>query len=223
MNKGRLIVIEGACDGIGKTTQFELLKKRLISEGYNIFYHHFPSYGTPQGALVEKYLNGDFGTPSELSPHFIHKLFADDRIATWNEVLKKEIDKGSIILLDRYTTSSLLYQSSGIDDLEEKKVFLEHVVDYEYNKGGIGRPDKVIFLTAPYEVAKRLREKRPDNEGIKNDVHERDENYMRRVYDNSIFVSEYFAWNKIECSNNLEEIRKPEDIHEEIYSLIRKK
>ena len=29
MKKGRLIVVEGACDGIGKSTQFELLKKRL--------------------------------------------------------------------------------------------------------------------------------------------------------------------------------------------------
>ena len=35
MTKGQLIVIEGACDGIGKSTQFELLKKRLTKDDMN--------------------------------------------------------------------------------------------------------------------------------------------------------------------------------------------
>ena len=29
MSKGRIIVIEGACDGIGKSTQYSLLKEKL--------------------------------------------------------------------------------------------------------------------------------------------------------------------------------------------------
>ena len=33
MGKGKLIVVEGACDGIGKTTQFEMLCKHLESDG----------------------------------------------------------------------------------------------------------------------------------------------------------------------------------------------
>ena len=43
---GKLIVIEGACDGIGKSTQFELLKERLTKEGKEIYNHHFPTYNT---------------------------------------------------------------------------------------------------------------------------------------------------------------------------------
>ena len=35
MKDGKLIVIEGACDGIGKTTQFELLKNVLKKRLYN--------------------------------------------------------------------------------------------------------------------------------------------------------------------------------------------
>ncbi|MBQ4583419.1 MAG: hypothetical protein IJA94_00790 [Bacilli bacterium] len=61
MEKGRLIVIEGACDGIGKTTQYELLKQKLEFEGEQIAYHHFPSYNTYHGAPVEKYLAGEQG------------------------------------------------------------------------------------------------------------------------------------------------------------------
>lgn len=52
MNQGRLIVIEGACDGVGKTTQFCLLKENLIKDGEQVITHHFPTYGTKQGALV---------------------------------------------------------------------------------------------------------------------------------------------------------------------------
>ena len=46
MEKGKLIVVEGACDGIGKTTQYVMLCKKFQSEGRQIANHHFPSYGT---------------------------------------------------------------------------------------------------------------------------------------------------------------------------------
>ena len=54
---GKLIVIEGSCDGVGKSTQYKLLMDRLISDNENtIVTHHFPSYGTYQGRPVEDYL-----------------------------------------------------------------------------------------------------------------------------------------------------------------------
>ncbi|MEG2351265.1 MAG: hypothetical protein RSB54_01130 [Bacilli bacterium] len=52
MKKGKLIVIEGACDGIGKTTQYEMLSKKLIEDGQTVITHHFPSYGTYLGVPV---------------------------------------------------------------------------------------------------------------------------------------------------------------------------
>ena len=57
--KSKLIVIEGACDGIGKSTQFALLKERLGDLGRKVVTHHFPSYNTPRAALVESYLKGE--------------------------------------------------------------------------------------------------------------------------------------------------------------------
>ena len=41
MDKGKLIVFEGACDGIGKTTQVEKLNDRLIKEGNRIANHQW--------------------------------------------------------------------------------------------------------------------------------------------------------------------------------------
>ena len=121
MNKGKIIVIEGACDGIGKTTQFNLLKDHIINEGYKIITHHFPSYNTPQGELVNKYLNGDFGKPTKELSYYIASLYTVDRAVTWFNELKKEYENNKIILLDRYTTSTLIYQSALIDDINEKK------------------------------------------------------------------------------------------------------
>ena len=82
MHKGKIIVIEGSSDGIGKSTQLELLKEHLIKEGYEIVNHHFPSYHTYHGVPVEKYLQGEYGKVSELSPYFINSLYAQDRAIT---------------------------------------------------------------------------------------------------------------------------------------------
>lgn len=134
MEKGKLIVVEGACDGIGKTTQYEMLCKHFQNDGKQIANHHFPSYGTYQGAPVEKYLKGEYGQPSELSPYFINSLYANDRGITWYTNLKQLYEQGKVILLDRYTTSSLIYQSALIEDIEEKKKFIDYVIDWIYVK-----------------------------------------------------------------------------------------
>ena len=221
MEKGKLIVIEGACDGIGKSTQYELLKNKLLEENESVISHHFPSYNTPQAAPVEMYLKGEFGKPSEVSPYFINSLYATDRAVTWFNELKKSYDEGNVILLDRYTTSSLIYQSALIDDLEEKKKFIDFVIDFEYKKIGIKEPDGVIFLTAPFELVTKLRNERPDNDGIKNDIHEQDIEFMKKVYDNANFIANYLSWKIVNCVKD-NEFRSKEDIHEEIYKLIRK-
>ena len=220
---GKLIVIEGSCDGVGKSTQYKMLIDRLIAEKVGtVVTHHFPSYGTYQGRPVEEYLKGNYGKITELSPYFVNSLYAQDRAITWNTGLKQEYDKGNIILLDRYTTSSLIYQSASIEDEKEKEAFIDYVYDYEYNKLGIAKPDIVIFLYAPFEVSRRLKEKRKNNDGIKNDIHESDLAFMKRVSDTSIEIANKYNWDFIECSKN-DEMRSIEDIHEDVYKLIKKK
>lgn len=222
MKQGRLIVIEGACDGIGKSTQYNLLAQKMNKDGYTVAKHHFPSYKTFQGEPVERYLKGEFGLPKDLSPYFINMLYATDRSVTWYTELKKLYGQGEVILLDRYTTSSLIYQSALIDDIEEKKRFIDYVIDFEYKKLGIKEPDEVIFLYAPFDVVTELRKLRQDNEGVINDIYEKDLEFMKKVYENAIFVADYLSWSKINCSND-EKMRDIEDISDEIYSLVKKK
>ncbi len=222
MEKGRLIVVEGACDGIGKTTQYKMLKNRLAKDGESITSHHFPSYGTYHGAPVEKYLQGEFGGPSELSPYFVNSLYAVDRGVTWYKDLKKLYEQGNMILLDRYTTSSLIYQSALIEDLDEKKRFIDYVTDFEYHKIGIKEPDNVIFLHASFDLVTEIRNARMQNDGIINDIHERDLLFMRKVYNSAMFIADYLSWDKIKCDDG-NKMRDIDDIHEDVYGLVRKR
>ncbi len=222
MKNGKLIVMEGACDGIGKTTQYHLLYEHLKSENIEIYSHHFPSYNTYHGMPVEKYLSGEFGSKNELSPYFINSLYALDRAITWNTIIKPLYENGSTILLDRYTTSSLIYQAAIINDLEERKKFIKYVIDFEYSKIGIKEPDQVIFLYAPFELITSIRNKRKLNDGIPNDIHERDIAFMKKVYENSTFVANYLSWDQINC-NDGNTMRSIEEIHNDIYKLVKKK
>lgn len=221
MSNGKLYVVEGACDGMGKSTQLGLLKDRLVNEGNQISSHHFPSYDTFHGRCVEEYLKGNFGSFNELSPYFIHSLYAQDRAIAWITKLKKEYEKGKILLMDRYTTSSLLYQASTINDLDERKRFLDFASDYEYNKLGVKEPDKIIFLYANFDLITEMRNKRINNDGIEKDIHEINVDFMKRVYDNAMFVADYLKWDMIKCDFN-NSMRTIEDIHEDVYKLIKK-
>lgn len=221
MKKGRLIVIEGASDGIGKSTQIERLQEHLKADGAKISTHHFPTYYSYQGKGVEKYLAGEYGKPNELSPYFINTLYAYDRTVTWRVKLKELYNKGRTILLDRYTTSSLIYQSSTISDKKAKKDFLDFVIDFEYNKLGIQKPDVVIFLHAPLDLVTKMRRERTENEGLANDIHERDLDFMKRVYDNAMEVAKYLGWTMINCATaDGKRIRSVDSIHKEIYEKV---
>ena len=221
MKIGKLIVIEGASDGIGKSTQIDQLKSHLEADGAKIVSHHFPTYYSYQGKGVEKYLAGEYGTPEELSPYFINNLYAYDRAVTWRVKLKDLYRKGRTILLDRYTTSSLIYQSALIEGKENKKNFLDFVIDFEYNKLGIQQPDIVIFLHAPFELVTKMRQARSENEGITNDIHERDLKFLQKVYENAMFVAKYLGWTMINCATqDGKKMRSINSIHKEIYEKV---
>lgn len=215
----KLIVIEGASDGIGKSTQFELLKERL-SKSNRVISHHFPSHNEPQGLLVDEYLKGKFGDVKDLSPYFVNSLYAVDRGATWYLELKKEYGNG-VILLDRYNTSSVIYQSALISDMDEKKKFIDYIIDFEYEKIGIPKPDKVIFLTAPYDIIKEMRMKRKllEGEAVAGDIHENDDEFLLKVYNNAIFVANYLGWDIVDCACD-NKMKSIDEIHNEIYNLI---
>lgn len=218
MKKGKLIVVEGACDGVGKTTQVELLKEYLEQYG-EVITHHFPTYHELSGYLVEKYLAGELGKLEELSPYFINSLYAIDRAIISKDKIIPALNDGKTVLLDRYTTSSVIYQAASLPNAA-KKDFIEYVMDFEYNRLGIVKPDTVIFLTAPYEVIQKIRNARQVNDGIQKDIHESNEEYLMSVYDTAQYASELLGWNRVDCSDG-NQMRPIEEIHEDIIKLVK--
>ena len=210
----KLIVIEGVSDGIGKSTQVKELYDKLVRDGYNVTYHHFPSYKEKGATLVEAYLKGALGEREEIGPYAVSSFFAMDRFYTFNRDLK---DKEGIILLDRYTTSNLIYQGALLKD-GEKNEFFHYICDYEYNKLGLKEPDLVIFLKVDKEKALELLEKRTDKD---KDINEQDLEYLDKVYDNSLVVASKYNFEVIECCRE-GKLRSIEDISKEIYEIVKK-
>lgn len=217
--KGRLIVIEGACDGIGKSTQLALLQKYL---GESCITHHFPTYGTPGASAIETFLRGDYGPKDEIPDELIQNMYALDRAILWQTKLKREYEAGKTLLLDRYTTSSLIYQTLKCPDDEAKKDRISQIKAHEYGYLKVGEPDLIVFLNGDFDTLTKLRLARLDNDGIQGDVYERDIETQRQIYNNAQFVSNYLKWYQVMVTEN-DNMRSKEAIHEDIMRLVRKK
>lgn len=219
-----LIVIEGT-DGSGKETQSELLKNNLSNNFEGVHSVSFPNYNNVCCEPVKKYLNGDFGDLSEITPYAASTFFAVDRLATWKMSLKELKNKDNYILIsDRYTTSNMLYQASKIENKIEAMKMVDWISDLEYNKMDIPKPTLVLFLDMPPWASKKLREGRANKitGESKQDIHESNEQYLEKVYAISKDIAYRAGWNIINCISEDGEIKSISKIQEDIYNLVRK-
>ena len=219
---GKLIIIESGSDASGKATQTKKLYDRLVSEGYNVKKVEYPNYDSETSTLVKMYLRGDFGkNPSDFDAYVTSNFYAVDRYASFKTQWEEFYNKGGIILADRYTTSNMVHQASKMEESERDK-YLDWLFDYEFNMYKIPKPDAVIFLDVPVDFSKNLMKDR-DNKftGEKEkDIHEKDLEYLKKCYENSLYIADKYDWKKIECIKD-NSLRSIESIHEEIYENIK--
>ena len=95
---GKLIVIDGT-DGSGKTTQLNLLKNKLESEGYEVMVADFPQYNQKSAGLVENYLSGKYGQADEVTPYQASVFYAADRFDASFEI-RNWLKNGKIVYHD---------------------------------------------------------------------------------------------------------------------------
>lgn len=213
---GKLIVLEGL-DGCGKSTQLELLPKTLLKNGIDCNTVSFPDYSSDSSALVKMYLRGDFGTnPNDVNAFAASVLYTVDRFASYKTAWGDYYNNGGTVVSGRYTTSNAIHQCSKLPK-EEWTGFLDWLYDFEYNKIGIPKPDKVIFLDMPIEVSQKLLSNRYEGDNTKKDIHERDTDYLARCREAAEFTAQYSGWDVISCAKDGEP-RTIEDIAAEIES-----
>lgn len=144
-----LISFEGI-DGSGKTTQINLLKKKLESEGQDVRF-----FREPGGTELSEVIRGILLNPDiEIDPVTEMLLFSSARSQLIAEKVKPLIGTNTVILLDRFYDSTVAYQGYG-----RRSVALEQV--HQLNKiasHGLV-PDITFYMRLALEVAENRRSK----------------------------------------------------------------
>lgn len=213
--KGQLIVLEGT-DGSGKSTQKDLLIKKLTEKRVDFRTVTFPRYSHESSALVRMYLGGEFGSdPDSVPAKTASVLYAVDRYASFKKDWEDYYRNGGIIVCDRYTTSNAVHQTPKLPEGEWFD-FTDWLFDFEYSVMGIPAPDMVLFLDMPTEYSLSLIEKR---QGDKGDIHEKDHEYLARCRKCALKICEKYGWKKISCVEN-GRIKAAEEISNDIAKLV---
>jgi dTMP kinase len=116
------ITFEGI-DGVGKSTQVELLIAHLESQGKTVCRTHEPG-GTELGVEIRHLLLHRKG---EVAPRAEALLYAADRAHHVATKIRPALERGEVVVSDRYMDSSIAYQGSGrhlgFDQIRELSMF----------------------------------------------------------------------------------------------------
>ncbi len=140
--KGRFIVFEGI-EACGKTTQIELLAERFRARGQDPLILREPG-GTEIGEKIRSLLK-DSSYLGQMSPEAELLLMNASRAQLVREVIRPALEKGRIVICDRYFYSTIAYQGFGRslpwDALNAVNRFAVGGLDADF----------VIFLDIPLE------------------------------------------------------------------------
>lgn len=216
---GKLIVIEGT-DGSGKSTQFRRLSQHLQEDGTDFHHLVFPRYQEESSALIRMYLAGQFGShPSDVNAYAASTFYAADRYASYKMDWGEYYENGGLILSDRYTTSNAVHQTAKEPE-DRQAEFLTWLYDLEYEKMGLPRPDLVLYLDVPTDFTDRMLRQREQDTATTADIHEQDMAYLATCRKMGRKAAAHYGWQVISCVKD-GKMRSIEDIHEEIYGLVK--
>ncbi len=220
-----LIVLEGL-DGAGKSTQVKKLREYLEKVTPSLEYIHFPRYGAPvYGDLISRFLRGDFGTNETVHPQLVALLFAEDRHGA-GPGIRKALEEGKTVLLDRYVYSNIAYQCAKLHDVTERKNLRDWILTTEYGPFNLPRPDINIFLDVPIDFVKenlashREGADRAYLEGTQ-DIHEASISFQKDVRE--MYLSETVSdphFIRVDCSDKNGRMLPPGDIFQKVKDII---
>ena len=220
-----LVVLEGL-DGAGKSTQVKKLRTYLESLYGSLEYVHFPRYDAPvYGDLISRFLRGDFGSNESVHPQLVALLFAEDRHGA-APAMKETLEKGGVILLDRYVYSNIAYQCAKLKDDQEAESLRDWIFNTEYGDFALPVPDLNIFLDVPISfVESKLKADRAGDDrdylAGGQDIHEADIEFQKRVraiYQRQCELDPKFI--RIDCSDEYGMMLPPGAIFDKVKAVV---
>ena len=189
------ITFEGP-DGSGKTTQISPLSDYLIQKGYSVLITREPG-GTVIGDQIRQVLSDLKNTG--MHPRSETLLFLAARAQLVEQVIKPNLEKGFIVLSDRYADSTMAYQGYGHqNDLGQIKNLIN------FATGGL-KPD--LTLLFDMDVEEGLQRKAHGSEWNRLDAYSLEFHQRVRKGYHILAESEPERWVKIEAGQSPEKIR----------------
>jgi dTMP kinase len=162
--RGLLIAFEGG-EGAGKTTQARLLAIWLREQGYDVVATHEPG-ATKVGMRLRALLLDT--AHAGLSPRAETLMYAADRAEHVDSVITPALERGAVVVTDRYADSSIAYQGRGRNQPVTDVAGLNR-----WATGGL-QPDLTVLLDLP--PARGLNRRAPSADRLEAepaDFHER--------------------------------------------------
>ena len=173
---GVFITFEGG-DGAGKTTQIEMLRHWLERQGHTVVVTREPG-GTDIGVELRNIVLHHRGF---LAPRAEALLYAADRAHHIHTVVRPALERGDVVVQDRYFDSSVAYQGAG------RVLSEEEVRDLSLWATERLMPQLTVVLDIPADIARERRDS--DNrvfdrlEAEADDFHERVRQAYHRLAD----------------------------------------
>ncbi len=144
--RGVLITVEGV-EGSGKTTHCQLVGEWLRPRGLEVVLTSEPD-GTPLGSAVRGLFESDGVPPTPLAQTFLFMAARQQHVAA---VIRPALERGAVVISDRFADATLAYQGfgGGMD--------LETIRDLNALATGGVMPDLTLLLDLdPAEGIKRI-------------------------------------------------------------------
>ncbi len=211
---GVFLTFEGI-DGCGKSTQIELLRRKLKEKHVETCVTREPG-GTEAGRLIRKILLGTSCNINEYAQLF---MFLADRVQHLEEVIRPALKEGRWVLCDRFVESTVAYQGYGLGVSID---FIQYIHREILNNTW---PDATLLIDCPVKEARKrlkIRLKGPAG-GTKSDF---DDRYEKRSFE----FQERLRNGYLELAKRhperiflLDGTKDPHVVHKEIVRVLHKK
>lgn len=191
---GKFITLEG-CDGVGKSTQINMLRQTLIDSGKDFVFTREPG-----GTVISERIREIISDPSlsDMDEYTELLLYAAARRQHTFGFIRRQLEKGKLVFCDRYIDSTIAYQGYGrgisldvinvLNSLAMGDTVIDFTVFFDLSpaegfsrKGGADKNDRLEceksdFYNRVYEGYKSIKDERIeriDASGTPHEVHDR--------------------------------------------------